>query len=98
LGERLGSATPPAFAPKADYDRLTIASPIDDRCMPTGYAPAPGLLTAAEVAALDTIAGKVIAQFAGEVPAELPPLGVREWPARVTVPYVPGRVVVTLPG
>jgi DNA-binding MarR family transcriptional regulator len=31
------------------------------------------LLTAAEVAALDTIAGKVIVHLASEVPAELPP-------------------------
>jgi DNA-binding MarR family transcriptional regulator len=31
------------------------------------------LLTDQEVAALDTIAGKVIAHLAGEVPAELPP-------------------------
>jgi DNA-binding MarR family transcriptional regulator len=31
------------------------------------------LLTAEEVAALDTIAGKVITHLAGEVPAELPP-------------------------
>lgn len=31
------------------------------------------LLTAGEVAALDTVAGKVIAHLAGEVPAELPP-------------------------
>jgi DNA-binding MarR family transcriptional regulator len=32
-----------------------------------------GLLTAEEVATLDTIAGKVITHLAGEVPAELPP-------------------------
>ena len=31
------------------------------------------LLTAHEIAALDTIAGKVITHLAGEVPTELPP-------------------------
>jgi hypothetical protein len=31
------------------------------------------LLTAEEVAALDTVAGKVITHLVGEVPTELPP-------------------------
>ena len=31
------------------------------------------LLTAEEIAALDTIAGKVVTHLAGQVPTELPP-------------------------
>jgi hypothetical protein len=51
-----------------------------------------GLLTTAEVAALGTIAGRVIDHFAGEVPAELPPRGDLDmaWPRYRAACSLPG--------